>query len=565
MSESDNTSENTKAANPANSETNQSFKIDIDQIYNDFIKEIDANRSLINISGASNNKALDKFEVGTADTLTRSFKIENTPQESRFHCFMRLIGFPVVAADNTFYNPGFDNMTGQAGKEAKIKIANTPYKGFNEASLARENYTTDIRAVWAKRPANITASCMALSSGRYTRQFVAPLKNTNPFDFEKDTSYNIKYDSVVGSNSKISLKEYLDSAGTPPDGTKLPAKRNHFIKPLFVDPRIDFTCCPLTRRVAVPFGNNKSNLLADGLTYIKRPLLEKVIRERFSSDNSEKNISTAQANIKDIITKTPIIKDQELITKMTSDIKGLSDAAQFAKYINIISAMCKTLKEAKETIVAAQADYYWLPQPAIIGPEGGSAVAPIIISQFLQIGSQDQTKSLVTSNDADIIVATLNQAASKFTDQVSKLNGTPDLGKFAFDEFKLTFGEDTSTALGDQVTDNLDALNKARNKVLTDANNALRSIEIIMGEWGGLGLCDIVAIMASLYLMPKDNLLGFLDDEAMGRLVGLGLFLPPAKPGLEVSYISFLTKIQECYNLMDYAFDQRDKKNNQRI
>ena len=30
-----------------------------------------------------------------------------------------------------------------------------------------------------------------------------------------------------------------------------------------------------------------------------------------------------------------------------------------------------------------------------------------------------------------------------------------------------------------------------------------------MGEFSGLGLCDIIAVMGALYIMPKASLLGF--------------------------------------------------------
>lgn len=553
-----------KAENPGNGQTNQNFKIDIDQIYKDFIKEIDANRSLINISSSSNNSILNKTTSAKADSITGSLKIEDTPQESRFHCFLRLVGFPVVASDKTFYNPGFDNMTGQEGKESKVKIANTPLPGFNDISLARERYTTEIRAVWGKRPANITASCMALSSGYNTRKFISSLTNPAPFEFTQESqSYNIDYSSIVGK-TKISLKKYIDGTGNPPDKNKLPDKRTHLIKPFIVDARIDFTCNPANRRVAVPFVNNKSNLLVDGMNYIKRPLLEKVIRERFGTENSKDQLSTAQANIQDIVKNIPIIQDQALITKMTSDINGLSDAAQFSKYLNIINAMCKLLKDSKDTIQAAQADYYWLPQPSTAGPEGGSTVAPVILSANLNATVQNQSISLVTSSDLDIVVATLNKASSTFNAQVAKLNAVPDLGKFAFDEFKLTFDQDTSQALGDQVTDNLDELSKNRKKKLEDANSALRTIEIIMGEWSGFGLCDIVAIMASLYLMPKESLAGFLDPDARGRAIDAIFLDPSINVTLEKAYTDFLIKMQECYNLMDYAFEQYKTTNNQR-
>src|SRR6266404_5890414 len=115
--------------NQSNFQDRQNFEIDIDKIYSDFIQEIDTNRSVVNISNQGNQVILNVLKKETIAGITRLLKIEETPQESRCHAFYRLIGFPVVASDKRYYNPGFDitqNEDTTIKLSDKIDIANNP-------------------------------------------------------------------------------------------------------------------------------------------------------------------------------------------------------------------------------------------------------------------------------------------------------------------------------------------------------------------------------------------------------------------------------------------------------
>jgi hypothetical protein len=118
----------------------------------------------------------------------------------------------------------------------------------------------------------------------------------------------------------------------------------------------------------------------------------------------------------------------------------------------------------------------------------------------------------------------------------------------------------------------LDNLSKVRNQDLEVANNALKTIEIIMGEWSGFGLCDIIAIMASLYTMDQDMLLGFLDDDAMGRMTQLTGVVPiggnsigggSGRPSVTDALTEFVTTVNYYYHLMDDVYNIRANNNNQ--
>ena len=104
---------------------------------------------------------------------------------------------------------------------------------------------------------------------------------------------------------------------------------------------------------------------------------------------------------------------------------------------------------------------------------------------------------------------------------------------------------------GNNDAKNLEELTQRRNKFMTKAGKALRKIEIIMGEFSGLGLCDIIAILGTLYVIPKENLLGFLDKDAFSRMQIL-LNRPEATQStLPESMIALTNLVKDFYNLMD--------------
>lgn len=551
------------APNQANFQTSQNFKIDINKVYRDFITEIDDNRSLVNIS---QSRVLDKFTIENINNLNRFLKIEDVPQESRVHCFYRLIGFPVIGNDKSFYNPGFDNVPGTKSikLDRKIEIANNPLNGFKDYSVKRENFINDIKSVWASRPATISASALALSSSVHTRQFNAPFKNDKPFEFSaQDQGYVADFRSIIGKNNTVLLTSYVDGFGNKPDPLKLIPQRAHLIKPFVVDARIDFSCNPASRKVAVPFVADKSNLLIGEDTFVKRPLLEKIITERFTVYNQKQN-SSAQQKIQDFVLQIPSVQDQEIIKQMSTDKYKVDQRVQFQKYLYIIAAMCKELVTAQLKIKTVQSRYYWIPLPSTDGPEGGSEVADVIISKSLPDGDNN---SFITEADRAIMKASLNQASNNFNAQTDSASGTPDNPIFALNDPFTSFNPDTTQALGNQVTTEYNRLIKMRNHDLKIANDALRTIEIIMGEFSGLGLCDIVAIMGALYIMPRNNLLGFLDEDAYKRMLStLSLELADLSgeiqnPGIEAAHNSFIATAKDLYNLMDSIYKELDKNN----
>lgn len=545
--------------NQANYQDEQNFDIDIDKIYNDFISAIDKVRSYTNTSAISGQSATNIFK--DKDTAIAKLKAqvttENSVQESRCHAFYRIIGFPVVSAGKKIYNPGHDiiydssRTIGPGASEEKISIAGNQISKFRDLSQQRERYILDINSIFSIP--DINSSTLALSSGYKIRPFTASTANSSDsFDMEpKNQQYKVDFSSLIGINNKL-LTEYVDVNGNTP--TKLTAQRVHLIKPFMVDPVIDFTVNDATKLIAVPFAPTKNSLMVKDNTFVARPILEQIIRDRFTVGNQESTVGTADKSVIDYIKSIPAIQDEAIIAKINSgDVYKLAEQTQFVKFINMIRAMLVKLVSAQIDISDALSKYYWVPSVPSTGPEGGCSVQGVFLSDKI-------TNDFVTPRDKAIINSKIRVTINQINAQTANIQGVPDVGGFAFDSFKTTFGPDTSTALGDSSAQSLADLTTKRNSILQKANTALRTIEIITGEFSGLGLCDILAIMGALYIMPKNDLLGFLDEDAIKRM-NTSLKISESSPGIQKAMDSLTSTVKDFYNLMDKLYQDLSQNN----
>lgn len=568
----------TDIPNQSNFTDDQNFKIDIEKVYTDIIKQIDAARSVINITNQNNSnilKALTKATSSKKESLTnirQLLKVEMTAQESRCHAFYRLIGFPVVGK-NDFYNPGLNNLPNKTtvnniqliryvNSDFKINVINSLVDGFRELSTYRETYLSDIAKIFASNT-TIDASVLALSSGTSVRKFAAASEkakstyNTKSDLDKADQGYECELlEAGLVGDIHVPLSEYMDAVGNKVKESTPIYKKSHIIIPFMVDPWIDLSVCPNANLVAVPFVFSKDNLRISENNYVKRPLLEKIIRDRFSDIPVDADGEYVKS-LKEYIKLVPSIQDSKLIDSVITTAKG-NEQIQFRRYLNIIMEMISKLVAAQNTITKAQRLYYWLPKPSAIGPEGGIVNRPIM-SQF---SKEISDANLLTDNDNELINANISQTMDQISSQVQILDGVPDIGDFALTEAQETFSPETTECFGDRNAEVIANLNKKRDRVLNDAGNALRTVEIIMGEFSGLGLCDIVAILGSLYIMPKDKILGFLDKDAFNRASAI-LGLKVNKPDLKDALKSYTDTVKDFYNLMDKLYQDQVNTNNQ--
>jgi hypothetical protein len=525
-----------KTGNQATREDDQNFDVDISQLYDDWIKPIE---DLRGYSVTSDYKKIfdDLKNSNAADitSITSSLKVEKTPQESRCHAFYRWIGFPVVSKDYNIYNPGFDiikNSSRSIDIDKKINIGKNQLPGFEELSNFREQFPKDNIKIFSK-PTEISAGLLCLlSAGSDTlRQFNSPFKSSSgPFDMHiaaQSSSIGSDALAIVGSSQPISLSFFKDRYGNPASDVfvSLITSRYHIITPFIVDARIDFTISPQYNLIAVPFVPDSYAVKLDPVHSVKRPILEKIIRERFAPNNSEKDSGITFKDVTDYINNSLHIKDADILNKISSkDYYDQSAQSQLLKTIKIIRSVMSKLIDAKAVITACQSNYYYLPEPSQTGPENGCVVTALIPPTTLQLQKNSteqypEGKFLITKKDRSIYDSYVKSVLEDANPAAVSANSEPDNGSFKLPAEPILFNTANSSAVGDKNKENLDSLSKARAKVLKDANSALETIETIMGDFSGLGLCDIIAIIGALTTIPKEKLLGFLDADAQTRAI----------------------------------------------
>jgi hypothetical protein len=546
--------------NQDNFTDDQIYEIDIDKIYNDYISYIDSKRSYVNVANQNAMSLLNSISgntsAGTANTLVPA----KSYQESRCSAFFRIIGFPVTDSNQgRYFNPGHDIVNPERILSTGDKYAITqdllsdPTK-FIALSNAREQYFLSQQNIFNTNT-TVDAGALALSVGiSFTdkRPFAVPFLNTSgPFDLvPADQSYAPNYTSIVGDN-QVLLSAYMDASGNMPAAATLPSKRPHIILPFITDPRIDFSCSPSTNRIGVPFVPNRSFLQVSATVFTDPPLIETIIRNRVTVTNQLQSVGDYTQQFATFIKDVSNNTDQTILGQIAAnDIQQLATNTQFLQFVNIIQAMMKKLVDAQKNIAMAQGQYYWLPVPSTTGPEGGSTVQGVFLPTSASIAA-----GFVTNADGSILIATAQSLFSQTNQnpQAAAAPTTPDPGGFAI-AVENSLGPASSASYVSNSQSTLDMLSSKRESTLSAASDALRIVEIIMGEFSGLGLCDIIAVIASLYTMPAQNLIGFLDTFAQARMnIQFNQTFPTVS--YQTAMNSFTSTVNQFYQLMEAVYN----------
>jgi hypothetical protein len=544
--------------NQNNFTDDQIYEIDIDKMYNDYITYIDNKRSYVNIVNQNVINLLSSIS-GSMSKSANTLVPAKSYQESRCSAFFRILGFPVTdSTQSRYFNPGHDIVNPERILSTGDKYAITqdllsdPTK-FVALSNAREQYFLSQQKIFNTNT-TVDAGVLALSCGispTDKRPFAVPFtKTTGPFDLvPADQFYSPTYISSVGMNTVL-LSAYINGSGNMPAAATLPPNRPHIILPFITDPRIDFSCSPSTNRIAIPFVPNKSFLQVASNVYTDPPLIETIIRNRIGVNNQLMSAGNYTQQFAKFITDVSNNPDQTILGQIAAnDIQQLSTNSQFLQFVNIIQAMIIKLVGAQKNIAKAQGQYYWLPIPSTTGPEGGSTVQGVFLPN-----AASQTAGLVTEADGKILIATAQSLFSQSNQnpQAAAAPTTPDPGGFAI-VVENSLGPASSASYVSNSQSTLDMLGAKRLGILNDASDALRIVEIIMGEFSGLGLCDIIAVLAALYTMPAQNLIGFLDTFAQARLnTQYNQTFPVVS--YQTAMTSFTSTVNQFYQLMEALY-----------
>jgi hypothetical protein len=511
----------------------------------------------VSVTGTTTANLINSLHISPTSTTPAPTPNTSTPvrfaQESRCHAFYRIIGLPVVSADGkSFYNPGLDviKVSGvgrQITLDKKIQIANSVGADFEKLSQSRETYVGGVAQIFSV-PDSIEAGVLALTSGTYgkkgvpnIRKFNIPFSNNpdaanKPLDLKNGiaeqaytTPGSIISNVTLWGENEVFLADFQDANGAKPNvsvgGYKIMSQHEHIIRPFMVDPRIDFsvgasrskTVSGVSKRVAVPFVPDSSYLTAGSTSFADTPLLEKIITQRAKQFKSTTDAGQAAQQQIDFLKKIKTIVNpgtsspSKPFSAIFSDqIFQISQQDMFNKYVSKMQSLVDALVDQMQFIHGIQGLWYWLPKPDQRGPEGGCTVRNLPITEGFNT-------DFYTTLDKDVVANQIQFFIANITSSAAQANAIPDLAGTGKTIPVFTFDSNTSDSEGDTTSDTMKTLTQRRTSELTDAGRALQVVEMIMGEFSGLGLCDIVVIVGALWTMPFADLLGFLDVDAFSR------------------------------------------------
>jgi hypothetical protein len=476
----------------------QNYDVDILSIYKNYISQIDRIRGFKNFQGIR----------GTSFNVINTTANDANVQESRTSAFYRLLGLPISDGSN-IYSPGFD-LDNNHDVTAKLNIAKNISDDMYKIFDLRDSQFKKYNAIFYN--GDVDSIVLSMSSAEI-KDFGVPLnKNTGSFDTDAtNQNYN---------NSLISKLAGIVSHDGQMSEDPL-STRFKLLKPFMVDPRTDLGLTDASKIIATPFATDKSKLKFGDDSYVIRPYIESVCRTRFATyENQSEYINSIISYVKDDVdnpTKT-------LVDKVFNN--GLIDETiKINNFINIIRSVLNALSNAVDDVLTVLVvdksytipTYNWISIPEQGGPELGSKAKKIL----------NQLDSSYNSlKDFEII--NLN-AINTLNGITAKVASAPvvDLGSFAFENIELSPDADSSADYGNSILKNLQSCLEER-QIATDlADNGLQIIEIITGEFSGIGLLDILAISMTFWSIDKETILNLLDETVLNRMTAVSTLTDP--------------------------------------
>lgn len=477
----------------------------VEDLFDRFIKPIDSIRSI--------SKPIVSSSQQTSTNDFTNLQVSNTEIfESRTSAFYRMLGFPIVGGD-AFYNAGFDpNFAKTSDKKQKIKSAFLQNNQLYNLIQQREFLSVENKRTFLNQ--DIKSSLYSLLI-RYVPPFKI-ISTKEPFEVDSQlftlTDRTTEINLIADSNS--SLKDSIISAGSGfVSGKKI-------LKPFIVDPKVDSTVMPTDRNICVPFLVSKNQTQIENNIYLNRPGIEAILRQRLMSSTVDSLFLKQVENIIKqkkqpgididslssfslVDTLQALSEDNKITDKTKNSLNGITDiqVSTINNLTKIIKFLIKELISSIEIIDRAIYEIYWFPIPSKDGPITGR-----VGSKLGSFGLNGLNISSVEQKILELKIKKLNAER-----QVTSFQ---DLGTFAspFDSNSTTV-EDAKN-----YSSQIDELENKKNRISDNAFDALKKIEMIVGEIAGIGLIDVLSIYLVLWSVDIKTLIHFLDDEAFDRM-----------------------------------------------
>ena len=482
----------------------------IDNLSKKFIQPIDKIRS---ISRPATSQPASKSKTPGGGIIKDDFKglqVNLRPLESRAHAFYRMLGFPVVGANDDFYNPGFDPFGAKSSLDHQ-KVNSSISSALQVLMNQRETSPEELRQVFLKQ--DLAASIYALLL-RYPLPFSVLAEGTGPLEVDAQffTVSDRNSEAILFANFNEQLSDQILAIYSRFVGAR------HILRPFTVDPRIENTVTPDINKICVPFLKDKKATKIDAETFIMRPGLELILRERLSNQPVDKNFLEDVKKL--IANQTSSSVDLSTIDRQSlqNDLEALSDDNKisgetqdiFTNFTSIqvttvttlvktIKAVIKKLNEAMMVIDNAKVQINWIPVPSTDGPGTGP------IGASLSRSGANNSISEIDSQITELRIKKLNAER--------QIIARKNLGDFA-----SPFGGNSSNEDSKLYNDQLQEKIQKRDRIANEALKAMGIIETITGEIAGLGLIDILCIYTALWAIDMEVLINFLDEDSFQRM-----------------------------------------------
>ena len=474
------------------------INVDINELYNNYIKEIDSFRSNFSATNPllSDNISKEKIDqlLSKSDTSTLEYN------ESRCGAFYRMLGLPFINSEGEVYSPGFDPSVNidkdlfDANIKKINKITNTIKNVFNIREY-RAGYFSNI---FSRKNVNSTAVILATKYPRILNYF------------KPEDEINVSNQSYIMQERDIATISLQDDSGNSPDisfngdNNKI-GLNQHLLRPFLTDPRACLTVVPSKRQICAPFLQNKQSTQLAPNIFLNRPYIEMVISIRFNNSNQNKVAGNYADSVLESITSIP--DSQSIGSDLLNAVKGLNfiELTIFNKLMSTLRACTKSLHDNIQTLdnIFNKVNVYPIPDQSGIEK----------LSKFRDVTINEDLFDKKIEKD----IRELKQ--KKVIDEVNYNIGLPDAdkGNYSFSGMNdIIFNQfNNVTKIYDS---QIASLSKNRDNLLKQANSAFSNIEILTGEIGGIGLIDIIAINAAFWIIDKQTLLNMLDDNSFARM-----------------------------------------------
>lgn len=486
--------------------------VSIDELYKTFVIPIENVRSF---SAPASNRQMSKDRCSAVSDVANTADTSVTfPKESRAHAFYRMIGFPVVGDNLSFYNPGIDPTLGIDGKDKRHNIArSTPY-AVQVAHVKREQSVRARYSVFSR--ATIEPCIYGIVMG--VPNCTKPILNMNSSDsFNSLETFDPQIFALksrrdyIEKNYKMSSGEEIKnfSTGSAEDyfsNENFFETGSHILRPFVVDQNIVDSISGHvneTRHVSAPFLLKKEDSLIERDIYAKRPGIEFVLRLRLKASkltatNIGREITDDARSTITALEFDPTRASQVSDADIAERLKKINDIEyqNIRKLVKTIKGVVRVLVECIDGIGLVSKQISWAPVPNERGPEYGSSQTDMIVGKN------------TTPLDYKIFELMINEAMS------SKMGSISDDETILPSDFHLSILENTEIDWKEEIN----YLESVRQGIEQEGMQYLSVIEMILGEISGLGIIDILSIYTSLWAVDIKVLLSMIDEVSFKRL-----------------------------------------------